>query len=308
MTKVLVVGSINMDFIIKLEEIPKVGETLLGESLEQVPGGKGANQAIALSRLGTETYFLGKIGRDNLGESLIENMKISEIKVDNIEKIDGISTGMAMINVDKDGNNNIVVVPGANAEVNKEYLKNNEKLFKDVDAALFQFELPIDTVNYGLEISKKYNKTTIVNPAPAMDMSDEMLKNIDILIPNEHELARIAKMKIETEKDLIVASRKIISKGVKDIIVTLGSKGVMYVNKDSKKSFAPYKVNVVDTVGAGDSFIGGFVSEFLKSKDIDKAIDLGQKAAALTIQKVGAQTSIPTSDEIYDYFYIEKQN
>lgn len=295
--KILVVGSINMDLVVNTDEIPKVGETLLGNELLQIPGGKGANQAVAIAKLEKETYFLGKVGNDAFSEILIDSMNSSGVNTSLIEKTD-TSSGIAVINVDIKGNNNIVVIPGANNEVDIDYLYKNEEIFKEVDVVLFQFEIPLETVKEGLKIAKKYDKLTIVNPAPAMDLDDETIKMIDILVPNEHELARMAKMEVVDEDSAIKASKILLEKGVKDIIITLGSKGAMYVNKDTLKMYPSYNVKVVDTTAAGDSFIGGFISSYVEDFDIDKAVDRGQKTAALAIQKVGAQSSLPTKEEV----------
>lgn len=295
--KILVVGSINMDLVVNTDEIPKVGETLLGNELLQIPGGKGANQAVAIAKLEKDTYFLGKVGNDAFSEILIDSMNSSGVDTSLIEKAD-TSSGIAVINVDIKGNNNIVVIPGANNEVDIDYLYRNEEIFKEVDVVLFQFEIPLETVKEGLKIAKKYDKLTIVNPAPAMDLDDETIKNIDILVPNEHELARMAKMEVVDKDSVIKASNVLLEKGVKDIIITLGSKGVMYVNKDNLKMYPSYNVKVVDTTAAGDSFIGGFISSYVEDFDIDKAVDRGQKTAALAIQKVGAQSSLPTKEEV----------
>lgn len=300
MGNIIVVGSINMDLVVKTDEIPKIGETLLGKELLQIPGGKGANQAAAMGKLGKNIIMLGKVGRDNFGEDLLESLKESGVDIAYIEKEDS-STGIAVINVDKEGNNNIVVIPGANGLVDETYLMKNEKVFQEAEAVVFQLEIPLETVKEGLSLAKKFGKTTILNPAPAMDLDDETIKNIDILAPNEHELGRLAKMKVTDDESIIKASEILLKKGVQQIIVTLGSRGVFYINKERQEFFDAYKVKVVDTTGAGDSFIGGFVASYIENKDIDKAIDFGQRTAALAIQKLGAQSSLPTREEVENF-------
>lgn len=300
MGNIIVVGSINMDLVVKTDEIPKIGETLLGKELLQIPGGKGANQAAAMGKLGKNIIMLGKVGRDNFGEDLLESLKESGVDTAYIEKEDS-STGIAVINVDKEGNNNIVVIPGANGLVDETYLMKNEKVFQEAEAVVFQLEIPLETVKEGLSLAKKFGKTTILNPAPAMDLDDETIRNIDILAPNEHELGRLAKMKVTDDESIIKASEILLKKGVQQIIVTLGSRGVFYINKERQEFFDAYKVKVVDTTGAGDSFIGGFVASYIENKDIDKAIDFGQRTAALAIQKLGAQSSLPTREEVENF-------
>ncbi len=295
---ILVVGSINMDLVVKTDEIPGVGETLIGNELLQIPGGKGANQGVAIAKLNNRIKFLGKLGEDSFGDVLLESMEAAGVDVSSIERETDVSTGIAVINVDKKGNNNITVISGANNKVDIDYLNRNRAAFKWADAVVFQFEVPMETVKEGLKISKEEGCLTIVNPAPASDIDDAMIENIDILIPNEHELSRIAKIEVTDEESVIKAGNILLNKGIKHIIVTLGSKGVMYIDNEGQKMYEAYKVEVVDTTGAGDSFIGGFVSNFVVTKDIDKAIEIGQKTAALAIQKVGAQSSLPTKADV----------
>lgn len=297
MANITVVGSMNMDLVVKLDEIPKIGETLLGKELLQIPGGKGANQGVAISKLGGNVNFLGKLGNDNFGDELLESMEKAGVNIEYIERED-TSTGIAVINVDKHGNNNIVPILGANYRVDKDYLNRNLQAFKDSDMVVFQLEIPLDSVREGLKIAKELDKTTILNPAPAMDLDDEIIKNVDILIPNEHELERLSKVEITDRESILKAARQLLDKGIKKIIVTLGSKGALYVSSDEYEFFQAYKVDAIDTTAAGDSFIGGFVASYVDDKDIRKAIDLGQRAAALTIQKIGAQSSLPTLDEV----------
>ena len=295
---ILVVGSMNMDLVVKTDEIPNVGETVIGNELLQIPGGKGANQAVAISNLGNEVVFLGKVGNDSFGESLLDSMKNSGVNIEYIEKVNG-STGIAIINVDKNGNNNIVVIPGANGSVDYEYLIKNISIFERSKISVFQLEIPFGTVKEGLKIAKHFGNITILNPAPAMELDEDMIQNIDILIPNEHELERISKVKISDTESMLLAANSLISKGIKKVIVTLGSKGVLYIDEHRHKFYKAYNVDVVDTTAAGDSFIGGFTSYYGKdTNDIEKAIDMGQKAAALSIQKFGAQSSLPTLEDV----------
>ena len=300
MAKIVVVGSMNMDLVVKTDEIPRVGETILGKELLQIPGGKGANQAVSIAKLEKEITFLGKVGNDKFGEELLTSMSKAGVKIEHIEKGD-TSTGIAIINVDKDGNNNIVVIPGANGLVDKSYLQRHIKVFEDAEIVVFQLEIPLETVREGLKISKDLGKITLLNPAPAMELDDEMIKNIDILIPNEHELERISKVKVVDDESIMQASKVLLEKGINKIIVTLGSKGVYFIDQDSSEFFKAYKTNVVDTTAAGDSFIGGFTASYIEDKDIRRAIGKGQKTAALSIQKVGAQSSLPTKKEVEEF-------
>lgn len=300
MGKVTVVGSMNMDLVVKTDEIPKIGETLLGNELLQIPGGKGANQGVAIAKLEKNITFLGKVGKDAFGDELLASMEKAGVNIEHIERED-ISTGIAVINVDKNGNNNIVVIPGANGLVDKEYLHRHLKVFEESEIVVFQLEIPLETVKEGLKIAKKSGKTTILNPAPAMELDDEMISNIDILMPNEHELERISKVKIADEESILRGAKVLLDKGINKIIVTLGSKGALYIDNAGSEFFKAYDVEVVDTTAAGDSFIGGFVASYIEDKDIKKAIDMGQRTAALSIQKVGAQSSLPNKKEVENF-------
>lgn len=299
-SKILVVGSMNMDLVVKTDEIPKIGETLLGKEFLQIPGGKGANQGVAIAKLNNKVTFLGMVGKDSYGESLLDSMQEFGVDISHIETTD-TSTGIAVINVDKSGNNNIVVIPGANGLVDIEYLNRHLIAFKEASIVVFQLEIPLETVKEGLRISKGLDKTTILNPAPAAELDDEIIKNIDILIPNEHELERISKVKVKDQESMLEAANVLIEKGIKKIIVTLGSKGVCYVDTQGYEFFPAYKVPVIDTTAAGDSFIGGFTSSYIDNGDIKSSIIRGQKTAALAIQKVGAQTSLPTRKEVDNF-------
>lgn len=300
MSMVTVVGSMNMDLVVNADEIPKIGETVLGKELLQIPGGKGANQGVAIAKLNNNITFLGKVGKDGFGDELLKSMKDSGVNIEHIERTE-VSTGIAVINVDKEGNNNIVVIPGANGEVDKEYLSRHISAFEKADIVVFQLEIPLETVKEGLKISKELGNITILNPAPAMDLDDEIIENIDILIPNEHELERLSKIKVMDEESMIKAANILLNKGIKEIIVTLGSKGVLYIDNNGYKFFPAYKVKAIDTTAAGDSFIGGFVSSYIEHKDMEKAIDMGQRTAALAIQKIGAQSSLPTREEVENF-------
>lgn len=297
MKNILVVGSMNMDLVVNTEEIPKVGETVLGKSLTQIPGGKGANQGVAMAKLNGDITFLGKVGNDSFGDTLLQSMSMANVNTSYIEKVSE-STGIAIINVDKSGSNNIVVIPGANWMVDSDYLNRNKDVFKKADVVVFQLEIPLETVKQGLKMAKKYNKTTILNPAPAFDLDDETISYIDILIPNEHELARMAKTEVTDEKSMIHAAQILMNKGVKKIIVTLGAKGAFYIDSETQQQYPAFLVEVVDTTAAGDSFIAGFTIDYVENDNISSAIKMGQMTAALSIQKFGAQSSLPTMDQV----------
>jgi len=297
--KLLVIGSLNMDLVVDVSRMPKVGETILGFGFKMVPGGKGANQAFASAKLGGETYMLGNVGMDEYGERLVDSLKSIGVNTDGIEKQSGIHTGLAFIYVNSDGDNSIVVVPGANSICSKEYIDMHKRLILDCDIIILQFEIPIDTVSYILEITKNMNKTIILNPAPAPDsLPENLLNGIDIITPNESELQRLTGMKVNTIEEIKKAANALLSKGVKTVIVTWGSNGAVWVTKDKCIHYSAADVNAVDTTAAGDSFTAAIAVALSEGKGLDEAIKFANKVAAIVVTREGAQTSIPGRDEV----------
>lgn len=299
MKKVVVVGSINMDLVTRCKRAPKGGETLFGEEFSQVPGGKGANQAVAIGKLGTNVIMLGKIGKDSFGKDMLASMEKNGVNIQHIEEGEK-ATGIAKIIVEESGQNRILVVAGVNSEVDKEYVDRHLAAIKESDIVVTQLEIPIETVEYTLKKAKEFGKITILNPAPARELSDEIIKNSDFIIPNESELALITGMAVETEEEIKKAGKKLLDMGVKNLIITLGSKGSLHLNRDKCEFHSAYKVKAIDTTAAGDSFIGGVVRE-LNGDNISEAIEFGTKVSAIAVTKKGAQTSIPTIEEVIKF-------
>ena len=299
MKKVVVVGSINMDLVTRCKRAPKGGETLFGEEFFQVPGGKGANQAVAIGKLGTEVTMLGKVGKDSFGKDLINSMKESGVDARYIEEGEK-STGIAKIIVEENGQNRILVVAGANSEVDKAYIDRHLDAIKECDIVVAQLEIPVETVAYALAKAKEFGKMTILNPAPARELDDEIIKNSDLIIPNESELALITGMPTETEEEIKKAGEKLLDMGVSNLIVTLGSKGSLILNRETCEFHLAYKVKAIDTTAAGDSFIGGLVRE-LKDNNVGEAIEFATKVSAIAVTRKGAQTSIPTIEEVENF-------
>lgn len=299
MKKIVVVGSINMDLVTICNRVPEGGETLFGEEFFQVPGGKGANQAVAIGKLGTDVTMLGKVGKDSFGKDLIEAMKKSGVKTEHIKEGEK-ATGIAKIIVEKNGQNRILVVAGANSEIDREYIDEHLDVIRDCDVLVAQLEIPIETVAYALEKAKEFGKMTILNPAPARELSEDIIRNSDLIIPNESELALMTGMKTDTHEEIKEAGEKLLNLGVKDLIVTLGSKGSLHLNREVCEFHSAYKVKAVDTTAAGDSFIGGLVRE-LKGNNLSEAIEFATKVSAIAVTKKGAQTSIPTIEEVENF-------
>ena len=300
MKKIVVVGSINMDLVTICERAPRGGETLLGKKFMQIPGGKGANQAVAMGKMKSPVSMLGKIGKEGMGNILLDSMKKDGVDVSNIEYCDE-ATGIAKIIVEDNGQNRIIVVPGANYEVDNSYIDRHLDTIKNCDILVTQLEIPMETVKYSLKKAKELGKITILNPAPANKLDEEIISNSDYIIPNETELEILSGIPVTDEESVINAANILLDKGVKGLIVTLGSKGCMFISKTERKSFPAYQVKAIDTTAAGDSFIGGFVNGLASGLTFEEAIDRGTKVAAISVTRIGAQTSIPTLEEVLNF-------
>lgn len=299
MNKICVLGSINMDMVMGVDSLPKPGETVLARSLDYYPGGKGANQAVAARRIGAEVTMLGAVGSDEEGDQLLTSLEEEGIGIDKIQKL-GAKTGQALINVDQAGENNIVVLAGANGQVDQAYLEESKRTIRYSDLLLAQLEIPLATVEEAFKIAKADQVVTVLNPAPAREISDQLLAKTDIIIPNEGETEILTGIYPHTEEDMIKAAKILLYKGVGNVIITLGSKGAFFMNGDDYRMVEAYKVEAVDTTAAGDSFVGAFAARLnsLSFFDIYYAIKIGNKAASITVGEKGAQSSLPYLKDI----------
>ena len=300
MKNICVIGSLNMDLVVNVDKMPKPGQTIIGSNFKEVPGGKGANQAVAMARLNGNVSMIGKVGEDGFGQTLINSLKNDKVDTTYIKTTKG-ATGVALITVDNNAQNSIVVSPGANFEVKEEDIDNNIEAIKNSDIVVLQLETPLNTIKYALKKSKELNKYTILNPAPALKLDDEIIKNVELLTPNETELEIISGVSIETEEDIQKAAQIIIEKGVKELIVTLGSKGSLYINKEKSIFKKAYKVEAVDTTAAGDSYTAALAVALSKDKNIKEAMDFASKVGALSVLKEGAQSSLPTLEDVENF-------
>lgn len=298
---IAVVGSLNMDIVVTVDKLPAEGETLQGNGMAEVPGGKGANQAAAIGKLGTPVCMIGKVGTDGNAPVLLRSLEEAGVDTDAVMKTTEAPTGIAVVTVDAAGHNHIIVVPGANGELCKEDIDRQRQSIEQCEIVVLQLEVPLETVGYTLRLAKELGKTTVLNPAPARTLDDEILRHVDFLIPNEHELQMIAHIGPIDEQSFEQAARAFMDKGVQAVIVTLGEKGCYYADGEGVTAYPARKVNAVDTTAAGDSFIGGFVDGYLASRDADAAIRQAQIAAAITVTRHGAQSSLPTKQEIEAY-------
>lgn len=306
MNRICVLGSMNMDIVLKVKNMPQVGETIMSKAMEKIAGGKGANQAVAAKRSGADVYMIAKVGRDDNGVILTEELEKDNIDVRYVFKDNKEPTGMAIINVDDNGDNSIIVVSGANMAINSNEISSIEGVIEESNIVITQFETPMDMSIEAFKLAKKHDKLTILNPAPAREIDDELLKYTDIIIPNETEAALLTNIEVKDLDSGKRAAEEFFKKGVKCVIITLGEKGAAVITKENSEIVPAYKVEAIDTTAAGDSFIGALSSaidaENLNFEDVKAAVKFGNKVSSIAVQRKGAQPSIPYLNEVLDIY------
>lgn len=300
--KILVIGSINLDMVVFSERLPQPGETVIGKTLQTFPGGKGANQAVAAARLGGDVQMIGNIGEDSSGETLLQNLKANKVNTSKIKKVNS-PTGTALITVDSEGQNTIVVIPGANATLTKKDVDSLKGTIKNANILILQLEIPLEIVVHAIEIAHQYGVTILLNPAPATKIPEEILNKVTYLIPNESELASLSCLPTNSDEEIQIASNKLFSIGCEQIILTRGKHGAFYLSPQHKISSLPFQVPVVDTTAAGDAFIGAFAVALANGLDLQTALLCANAAGALTVTKAGAQSSLPTLEELDQFLH-----
>lgn len=296
MKNILVIGSINMDMVINTNRLPNLGETIEGYGFETVPGGKGANQALAAAKLNGNVRMLGAVGNDIYADYLIENLKNNGVDITRIEKMDD-NTGIAVITV-CGGDNHIILDGGANKKLTQEVIEKNIDLIEWADLVVFQLEIPQDSILYAAKIAKELNTKVLLNPAPMQTINKEIIELVDIIIPNKNEAEQYLNITINDMTDAYAAVKKFLKMGIKQVIITLGKDGCVYNDKNIIKTQKAINVDVVDTTAAGDSFIGGFCVALCEGKTVEQAIKFATSVSALVVSKKGASTSLPERNEV----------
>lgn len=297
--KILVVGSSNVDFVVGVQDMPKTGETIMSRSFDNVPGGKGANQACACGKLGGDCTFLSCVGTDGQAQLLLNSLKNANVDISAMKQLEGVPTGMAFIMVEQAGDNSIVVVPGANGHCDSAYFQENLQRIQEADVLLAQLETPVADVYALVQLAKSQGKTTVLNPAPAPDsIPQEVLVCVDWLTPNETELSKLTGLPTDTLDEISTAADVLLNQGVGNVLVTIGSRGVFLCTRERKQCFPTKKVTAVDTTAAGDTFNAGFVVGLAEGKTVEQAIALANAAASISVTRKGAQTSIPAREEV----------
>ena len=297
--RILVVGSSNTDLIIRVPEIPRPGETLLGGGFRTFPGGKGANQAVAAARAGGEVNFIAAVGDDSYGTQAISGYEKDGIHTGNIKVCKGVPSGIAMITISDQGENAIVVASGANAELHPKDLEKAALSFRDADIMLVQLEIPMDTVQKAVDMCHQLNTLVILNPAPAAELPDHLLHRVSIITPNETEAARLTGIPVNDEQTAANASGVLHDRGIQTVIITLGALGAYVSDKRTGiRTLIPgFRVQAVDSTAAGDVFNGQLAVSLAEGRPLDLAVREAHAAAALSVRKLGAQSSIPYREE-----------
>ena len=297
--RITVVGSLNMDLVIRSPHIPQPGETILGSDFQTFPGGKGANQAVAAAKLGAYVSMVGRLGQDSFAEVLLENLASSGVDPSHISRDPEAASGVALIVVDDHGENTIVVASGANMQIDEGQIDAAEDTIAGSDVLVLQLEIPLPAVMRSAEIARQHSVPVVLNPAPARDLPDELFGLVDVLIPNETETTLLSGQPASSEAELKQASRSLLERGSGAVVITLGSRGALMANQENPCQIIPgFKVDPVDTTAAGDAFVAGLAVHLGEGSPLSEAILWGNAAGALATMRSGAQTSAPSRQEV----------
>ena len=297
--KVVVVGSLNMDLVARAQRLPRAGETLPGEAFFTAPGGKGANQAVAVARLGGSVAMVGNVGDDAYGQQLRKALEREGVDCQAVSVCEGVSSGVALITVDAASQNCIVIIPGGNGLLTPQSVQRFDTLLQAADVIICQLEVPAETVAWALARGHELGKRVILNPAPATGpLPSTWFGRIDYLTPNESEAEALTGITVTDQGSALRAGERLLQLGAGKVIITLGAQGALLVTAQGHQHFPAPVVQPVDTTAAGDTFVGGFAAALVRGLEEGEAIAFGQRAAALSVTRVGAQPSIPYLSEL----------
>ncbi|WP_279029197.1 ribokinase [Gibbsiella quercinecans] len=296
--KLVVLGSINADHILNVEQFPTPGETVIGKQYKVAFGGKGANQAVAAGRSGANIAFIACVGGDDIGARIRQQLAADRIDTRPVEAIADSTTGVALIFVNGEGENVIGINAGANAAVTPDYLGRHRQTVIDAEALLMQLESPLETVIAAANLAKQHHTQVILNPAPARDLPDALLAMIDIITPNETEAQRLTGVAVNSDEDAARAAQALHGKGIATVIITLGRRGVWLSEGGNGRRIPGFSVQAVDTIAAGDTFNGALVTALLEGRPMGDAVQFAHAAAAIAVTRPGAQPSVPWRQEI----------
>lgn len=298
MPSITVVGSLNMDLVVRVAHLPAPGETILGQDYRTIPGGKGANQAVAAARLGGSVHMVGRVGKDGTGQSLRDNLSKEGINVESIQVDSTSASGVALITVDMAGANSIVVASGANMKLTPQDVSSAFQRIPSMDVLMLQLESPLDCVLEAARLGREKGAQVVLNPAPARQLPVEVYKNVDVLVPNETEASLLTGLPVNTIEQAEQAALRLLEMGAGQVVLTLGGRGSLVMKPgESALHIAPYVVQVVDTTAAGDAFVAGLAVGLAQGLAIGAAARLGNAAGAIAVTRLGAQPSMPTYEE-----------
>ena len=303
MPHIVVVGSLNMDLVVEVPAIPLPGETVLGKNFATFPGGKGANQAVAAARLGAQVSLIGRVGQDAFGDQLLASAQADGINVSHVGRDEEAATGVAMIVVDDEGQNSIAVASGANFCLTADHVREAWGALEEIDILVMPLETPLETIATAVELAHQSGATVVLNPAPVRPLPARILTSVDVLVPNETETTQLTRMPIETSEDSRKAARQLLTLGVGNVVLTLGSQGALALDgKTDQYTLVPAcQVEVVDTTAAGDAFVAGLAVGLSEGKSLIEAVHFATGVGALAVTKLGAQPSMPTRGEVKQF-------
>ncbi|MQS76724.1 ribokinase [Lactobacillus halodurans] len=301
MKKILVIGSFMTDLVVKADRFVEEGETIIGNSFNQFTGGKGANQAIAAARLGSNVEMIGELGKDSFGKDQIQSLENNNVKHDHVLFTGKAKSGVGNPQVDASGNNRIVVVPGANLKLTPKNLEELSNTIQSADIIVLQLEIPFETVYKAIELGHKYHKQIILNPAPAADLNQDYASMVTYMTPNEHEAQMLTGIDTSTPDGIKKSASELLKQGYQNVIITIGDKGSYFVNKNVEIQISAYKVKAVDSTAAGDAFIGAFAYGLSRGNSIQDSLQYASAVSAIAVTKMGAQPSLPSKKEVDDF-------